>query len=263
MAEKSLDLASLFQAATQALGQNQSALNQADEYNHNHGDNMVETFRVITQAMEEKKNATPADQLEYASQLLRQKANSGSAQIYSQGLANAATQFQGKKVNATNALDLISTLVGAGQGQSANASQNPLGGMVGSLLSGMSGGESQQPETSQGDMVSSLLSGLTGGGETQQPQQTQGDLMGSLLAGLTGGGSQPSEPAQPNGLDAGDLLQAGMSFLQARQSGKTTTEALVGALLSNSALGGSTHRQQSGAIVANTLLQMIGSMTGK
>ena len=73
MQQKSIDLASLFQSVTGTLAKNKKKLNAADEENHDHGDNMVDTFEVITQAMKEKANADPADQLAYASQLLRQR----------------------------------------------------------------------------------------------------------------------------------------------------------------------------------------------
>ena len=46
-----IDLAQLFGAAAQALTANQSALNQADAGNGNHGDNMAQMFQLITQAV--------------------------------------------------------------------------------------------------------------------------------------------------------------------------------------------------------------------
>ncbi len=224
MAQQSVDLISLFKAVTKTMKQNQTELNQADEYNHNHGDNMVEIFKVITQAMEEKKTAAPADQLEYASQLLRQKSQTGSAQMYSQNLANAAASFQGKQINAQNAMELISQLMGSTQSQTqaSATTEDPLTGMLGSLLGSALGGGTQQSAQS------------TSG--TQQPQ---------------------------NGIDAADLIQAGMSFMSAKQKGASTGEALIGALLNNSSMSGSAHRQQSGTLVANTLLQMLGNMTQK
>ncbi len=79
MSPSTLDLLTMFKAASRSLKQNKEALNQADDYNHNHGDNMVAIFRVITKAMETKKDVSAADQLEYASQLLRQNPTSGSA----------------------------------------------------------------------------------------------------------------------------------------------------------------------------------------
>jgi len=46
-----IDLVQLFGAAAQALAANQSALNQADTLNGDHGDNMVQTFNLITLTM--------------------------------------------------------------------------------------------------------------------------------------------------------------------------------------------------------------------
>lgn len=93
----SIDLLKLFQTAGKTVGSNRESLNQADEYNHDHGDNMVQIFNVITEAVKAKKSAEPADQLAYASELLRKQSQSGSAQLYSQGLANAARGFRGNR----------------------------------------------------------------------------------------------------------------------------------------------------------------------
>ena len=77
-----IDLAKLFGAVANSLGEQRETLNQADTYNNDHGDHMVEIFEVVTQAVKEKKNANPADQLAYASEILRRK-QSGSAQVSS------------------------------------------------------------------------------------------------------------------------------------------------------------------------------------
>ena len=205
-----LDLASLFQSVTGNLLQNRDTLNQADTYNHDHGDNMVQIFEVITQAMQAKQGADPADQLAYASQLLRKKSQSGTAQFYVDGLSKASQQFSGQQVTPDNAMTLVQSLLGAGTQQ------------------------------------------------TSQPQS--GDLLGSLLSGLTGGGQAAQEP---DGLDAGDLLSAGLAFMQSKQQGESTGEALLDALSAGTAMGQTPHRAQSGALVANTLMQVIGSMTQK
>jgi len=52
MAQSNVDLANLFQAVTQSLVENQQALDQADTYNRDHGDNMVKTFQTITGALQ-------------------------------------------------------------------------------------------------------------------------------------------------------------------------------------------------------------------
>ena len=207
-----VNLASLFQAVAGNLANQKETLNNADTYNHDHGDNMVDTFNVISQAMQAKRNATPTDQLAYASQLLRQR-QSGSAQLYAQGLSQASKEFQGqKKVTPDNSIKLIQALLGGGQAAAAPA------------------------------------------------QAGMGDLLGSLL----GGGAAPTQ-GQPadNGLDVGDLLNAGRSYMDTKARGGSTLEALIGALVSNSAMGGTQHRTESGSMVANALLQALGSLTAK
>lgn len=243
-ASKSIDLSKLFGSVAKTLTQNQTQLNTADTYNHDHGDNMVQIFEVITQAMKEKQNAAPADQLAYASQLLRAKSQSGSAQLYAEGLSDAATQFQGaKSINTNTAMTLIQTLLGA------QASVPTSGG-------------------GSGDMLGSLLGGLMGGQQpTQQPAETQsgssGDLLGGLLGGLMGG-DQTSPTQDQTGaqgkIDIGDLLNAGMAFAQTKQSGGSNMDAILNAVVSSSKMGDSAHRSQSGALVANTLMQVVGQM---
>jgi len=181
MTSNSLDLATMFKAAAKTLKKNQESLNQADDFNHNHGDNMVETFKVITKAVESKKDAPPADQLSYASQVLRQKANSGSAAAYSDGLERAAQQFRGKQVTPDSAVDLISALMG-GSGQTQSSS--PAGGLIGSLLGSSSA--SSQPGSQSSDLLGSLIGGLTGGGPSQPSQQASGGIDTGDLINLTG-----------------------------------------------------------------------------
>lgn len=238
-AVKNIDLSALFGSVAKTMAQNQSQLNTADTYNHDHGDNMVQIFEVITQAMKEKQNAAPADQLAYASQLLRAKSQSGSAQLYAEGLSDAANQFQGaKSINTNTVMTLIQTLLGA----------------QGSVPT--SGGGS-------GDLLGSLLGGLTG---AQQPSaQTQGgsgDLLGGLLGGLMGGeqAAAPQAQAGDGKIDIGDLLNAGMAFAQAKQSGGSNLDAILNAVVSSSKMGDSAHRSQSGALVANTLMQVVSQM---
>jgi len=203
-----VDLASLFSTVTQNLAGQKEVLNKADTYNSNHGDNMVDIFKVITQAMEQKKTASPSDQLAYASQILKQK-ESGSAKVYSQNLSKASEQLKGQSgINIESALSLLQTLLGVGA------------------------------------MASSKKSTGSGG------------ILGSLLSGLLGGGKKTGA----TGLDTADLLSMGMSFLQSQGQGGGDIDSLVKAFVSNSAMAESPHRAQSGTVVANTLLQMLGSM---
>jgi hypothetical protein len=154
-----IDLLKMFQGVTSQMQQNKDKLNQADEYNHDHGDHMVETFEVITQAMREKQGADPADQLAYASEILRQRKN-GSAQLYANGLSQAAKDFQGKQITQDNAMTFIQTLMGGGQPAPAQTQQT---GGVGDLLGSFLGGGQQQSQPQQSsrlDMGDLLQAGM-------------------------------------------------------------------------------------------------------
>jgi hypothetical protein len=220
-----LNLANLFQSVTERLGDNKKTLNQADDYNQNHGDNMVEIFDVITKAMEERSDSDHADQLAHASKLLERK-KSGSAQMYSKGLSQAAEQFKGQGITANNATGLVQMLLGGGQ-----AEQPSVGNLMGSLL---------------------------GGGQSEQ--SSEGDLLGSLLGGLV---SDQGTTQGEGGLDMSDLLEVGSSLLQAKGEGDSGLGGLVEALVSNSQMGQSSHRAQSSTIVADSLFKIIGSITNK
>jgi hypothetical protein len=313
---KKLDLGKLFQGVSDELVENKDALNQADTYNHDHGDNMVETFNVITKAMKSQQKAGPSGQLAYASQMLRQSSNTGSAEMYADGLAQAAEQFQGKSITPDNAMQLIQSLLGGGQSapqpaQQPQVSPDILGSLLGGLMGGASTSQGSQPQPDlmgsllgslmgsqspsqtsqpQPDMLGSLLGSLMGGQSPSQPTptpQAQSDSLGSLLGGLMGGqspsqpaqtpqsqpdmlgsllgslmGGQPTKP-QDDGLDVGDLVSAGMAYLNAKQQGKNSLEAILNALIASSQGGQTPYRAQSSALVIKTLLQMIGSVTSK
>jgi hypothetical protein len=275
----------MFKAATKTLVQNQEALNEADEYNHNHGDNMVEIFRTISRAMNAKKTATPAEQLEYASKLVAKKSSSGSAQAYSAGLEQAAEQFQGRQINAENVIELVTTLMGAGA-EPQQPPSSPAGGLLGSLLGGSAA--PAEPSSPAEDLLGTLLGGgaapaepsspaggllgsLLGGGTQQQQQtSTSGDMLGSLLGSLMGGSQQSPKPDE-GGIDTGSLLKIGMLLFAAyKLSGRKSSSqgsgnlvsTLLDTLISNTAMGKTAHRAQSGKLVADSLLQVAARYAG-
>lgn len=241
MANGQINLLDLFGQVSKTMQKNQKKLNEADSYNHDHGDHMVETFDVISQAMKEKKNADPADQLEYAAKLLRNQAGSGSGKLYAEGLKKAAKTVTGKELNAGTILSVLQTIMGAG-GKSADASGG--GGLLGSLM-----GQEAGSASSGGDLLGSLLGQSSGG------SSGGGDLLGSLLGGLGGAGDSSQE-----GLDLGDLLGAGMDYMSSKQSGKSDMEALTGALLKGATMTQSPHRAQSSELVTSTLLKALSTM---
>jgi hypothetical protein len=133
-------LAGIFNVAAKALAAKKSSLNQADAENQNHGDNMVQAFNMISQAMASQRGAPPSAQLRHASEDLAQNANSGSAQVYAQGLAQAAQQFQGQQsLSPDNAMLLIQSLLGGGQQPASQGGADLLGSLLG-------GQQAKQPE---------------------------------------------------------------------------------------------------------------------
>ena len=130
-----IDLGKLFQTVVGTLAQNKDSLNNADTNNHDHGDNMVNTFQLITRAMKEKKDANPSDQLAYAAEILRQQ-KSGSAQLYARGLSQASQQFQGQQVTSDNAMTLIHTLIGVGEAPAQQSSLIMVSPANGAYISG-------------------------------------------------------------------------------------------------------------------------------
>ena len=237
MAQNQIDLFSLFNQVSKTMNKNRASLNKADTYNHDHGDHMVEIFDVITRAMKEKKNAEPADQLEYAADILRRQSKSGSGKLYAEGLRNASKQVAGRDLNANTILSMMQTIFGGTQQQAKS--------------------QSSRQQAPSGDMLGSLLGTLVGGG--QQPSAQGGGGLGDLLGSLTGAGASGGQ----DGLDLGDLLSAGMSFLSAKQGGKSNLEALTQAMVSGTQMAGTPHRQQSSQLVTQALLKGLSSMLSK
>ncbi|MBN2258035.1 MAG: hypothetical protein JW704_09445 [Anaerolineaceae bacterium] len=214
MATNEVDLSQLFQAVSKVMQQNQAQLNQADPYNHNHGDNMVDIFTTIANSVQQNKTASPATQLKTAAAQLRTK-KSGSAQYYSQSLNQAARELRSaKRVDADNAATLVQTLLGGGQ-------------------------STKQSGSAATDVLSTLLGSLTGASGTTTPSAT---------------GS--------SGIDWTTLASAGLEYMQSKQEGQDTLTALMDALMAEPTKT-ATYRKDSGALVATTLMQALGSMLNK
>jgi hypothetical protein len=201
-----LDLLQLFTAASKTLTKNQDSLNQADAGNHDHGDNMVQAFDLITGALRSNQGGSASDQLASAAKALLQNATSGSSKVYAQGLSQAAQQFQGQNINAGNVGQLLQTLLGAGTV------------------------------------------------EAPQPQQSGGDILGGLLSTLVGGGQQQSGGG--GNIDAGSLLNAGLSYMQSKQQGKGDVEALINAVVGSSPMSQDPHRAQSATLITQAFLAL-------
>ena len=247
---KSVNLANMFGAVTKELAANRQELNRADDYNHDHGDNMVEIFDTITKAAKAKKTAEPSEQLAYAAERLGQQSSSGSAQIYQQGLVKASQEFKGKKLDSNNLMSLVSTLMGADK-PAKPAAQTGSSDMLGSLLTGMMGGGTGQ--SGGGPDLANLL----GGGQTGKPEAQSGSagMLGSLLTGMMGGGAGQSGEAP----DLADLLGGGQTGKPAAQSGSGD---MLGSLLGGLLGGEQTAKPKPQSGSQDMLGSLLGGMMG-
>ena len=277
MVQQKVDLTGIFQTVTQELAKNQQTLDQADEYNHNHGSNMVQTFQTVTNALEKKKGSSSSAALAYAAKTLAKQANSGSSQLYAQNLAQAATKFKGKRVDEKGALDLLQTLIGAASGGSSRLAA-PRRAAPAAICSavcwvGCSAARHKASQPSHPNRplnlraslktraatCSAVCSGGMLGGESQSqsaPQPQSGDLLGSLLGGLTGSGSG-SSGSQQGGIGLQNILAGAMAYMQASQGGASTMEALTQAFAAGSGMGSSRHRSESTQVVVSSFLKAL------
>jgi hypothetical protein len=270
MAAKSIELANLFATVTQSLRENEDSLNQGDDYNHDHGTNMVNTFQIITDALREKQGASNSDALSYAAQQLRRNGTGGSARLYAQNLQQAANTAKGTTMTSAGTLELLQTLMGGEQEraaeQAAASTAKPttgLGGLLGSLMGAVQQQQVQQPVQSSDSGLGGLLGGLFGGQNQQveQPAQSTGDL-GSLLGGLLGGQQTQAAPKPSSGM--GGIMGIISSLMGSGQS--TGSGAGLGALVQAFTGGSGTsqnYRKDSSGVIVSTVLQAIMSMMAK
>jgi len=230
-----VNLLQLFQVAASALQQNQSALNQADSYNHDHGNNMVHTFNTIVQALQQKQNAKPATQLKYVSQQLEKSATSGSAKMYAQGFAQAAKNFKDSGITLENVLPLLMMI---------------LGGIQKSKTSG-----------SSADVIGSILGGLLGGRDSSSSQTEQSSDLGGLLGGILGGQKESSSQSS-SGKDWGNVLSQVLGSGQAGSSGSDLLGTLIGEIVGASQMSDSDYHAQSAQIVTSSILQALAKIFG-
>jgi hypothetical protein len=142
-----------------------------------------------------------------------------------------------------------------GGGGQPQGGPDALGGLLGALLGG------QQAPQSMG-APESPLSALLGG---QQQQQGGDNPLGGLLGALLGG--QPQQQGMQGDNRPANLIQtllpAAMAYLQAKQSGAETSEALMSALLGlltnrrMNPLAAGTPRSAAGGLLAQSMLQAL------
>ena len=220
LSESPVDLANLFGVALKALKSNRQDINQLDGYNGNHGDNMVENMRIITQALQAKRSEAPSDALSYASQVLQAQGKGGSSQYYAQGLNQAADQFQGQnQLNSSDIMPLLNAILGAVPSESAPQQSQTTGNVLEQMM-GLASQQQPQPKADGADVGGLLKTLLPAGMAFLQAKASGADTMSAaqqaMMKGLVGGSVNPLQTGKPRSAAAGLVMQ---SILQALSGG--------------------------------------------
>ena len=218
MSQSTFDLGKLFGAALQSLTAHRQEINDLDGYNGNHGDNMVENLRMVTDVFRSKSSRPPAEALRYASQKLESQGRGGTSQYYARGLSQAAEQLQGRSsLDSNDVTSLVQSLLGAIPSQ-GRQQQAQVGGSVLEQVMGLVGGQSPQAEPrddglDMDDVLSALLpAGLAFLQAKQSGADTASAAGQALMGALMGGQVNPLQAGTPRAA-AGSLVA--QSILQA------------------------------------------------
>jgi len=223
MSQPTFDLSDLFGAALQDMTANRQEVNALDGYNGNHGDNMVENLRLITESLQEKSSQTPAEALGYASQQLQSQGRGGTSQYYATGLSQAAEQLQGRSsLDGNDVMSLLQVLLGAIPSQ-GHQPQPQAGGSVFEQVLGMASGQPPQamPQDSGLDLDDVLNTLLPAGLAFLQAKQSGADTASAatqaLMSALMGGQMNPLQAGTPRAAAGGLIAQSILQALATRR----------------------------------------------
>ena len=219
MSQPTFDLSDLFGVALQAMTANRQEINALDGHNGNHGDNMVENLRLITESLQEKSSQTPAEALGYASQRLQSQGHGGTSQYYARGLSQAAEQLQGRSsLDGNGVTSLLQVLLGAIPSQ-GHQPQPQAGGSVLEQVLGMASGQPPQDGSLDMDDVLNVL--LPAGLAFLQAKQSGADTTSAagqaLMSALTGGQMNPLQAGTPRAAAGGLIAQSILQALATRR----------------------------------------------
>lgn len=170
-----LNLADLFESVVGQLQQDREHLNELDRFggNANHGDNMVNNFGLIAEALRGARGQDAGAQLRKAAETLERQGRGSSAGLYAEGLREAGQRLAGQQSIGMD--DLVPLLQG--------------------LLGGVQRRTDAQP--GQGTLLDSLLPGIMSFAQARgQGRSTAEAAMEALGAATRGSHQWQRQPAQ-------------------------------------------------------------------
>jgi dihydroxyacetone kinase-like protein len=173
--QRSVPLSDLFGSVTNTLESQRGYLNDLDRVdgNGNHGDNVVDNFRLITESLRRDHELEAQEQLRRAAGVLQQNGRGATANLYAEGLRRAAQEVP----PGSQQIDLQSLM--------------PL---LQGLLTGVSTNTQAQP--GQGPLLDALWPGIQGYLSARQSGQSNSQaMMSALSAAMMGSRQMYRQPA--------------------------------------------------------------------
>ncbi len=163
---------------------------------------------------------------------------------------------------------MLTSLLGnlTGQDPCANQPQQPTatapqGGNLRRLIRGLVGGEQQQTtqdeEEDGGNLLESLLAHRFTAIQCPAPERRSDGY--SFRESSVGSKSQQEQLGKQSDLDMGNLLSSAFRYYATKRSGSSDLEAIMSALSKSSPMGRSQDRTQSGALIIQSILSMLGN----
>ncbi len=209
-------LAAVFAAVQAALDEHRQELNQADTLNGNHGDHMVEIFRLASKAVEDSPEKDLAGAMIAAAHALEGLPDNGTARIYARGLSQIGEQLRRSGVEFDGLVAVLEQAL-APDGPANNDPSAP---------------RQKRSSFDGGPALKALLNGLADWNQAEE-----------------------GRPRAENPLDMNAMFELGMALLQARQRQQERVDVLADAAVSASPLKNVPHRQISGMIAVRAFLR--------
>ncbi len=194
---RTVDLADIFGSVVNQLRNDRNQINVYDQGNNNHGDNALFNFEMVSNLLNGMRGQDAGTQLRQAANVLKQKGRGATANLYSEGLLEAAQRVQGQ--NGISLESIVPLLQG--------------------LLGGVQRQTSAQP--GQGTLLDTLLPAIMGyAGARNSGRSNSSAIADALSAALSGSQQTYSQPAQ-----YGNFPQKGM--LPRRDPGAASANSLL------------------------------------
>ena len=213
MSQSGIDLSSQFSAALKTVTANRQQINKMDSEFGNHGDSMVNNLKIITDALANSSEESPADALQRASEELQARGKSATSKYYADGLNQAAENLQGKdQLEQSDVLSIIQSLMSAVPAQ-RSTQQVSAGESILQQVAGLA--TKQQPKAASqkgpdwGSLVSAALPAAMAMMEAKQSgADPTSAALSALVRGLVGGQVNPLQASTPRSAAGGLITQS-------------------------------------------------------